>query len=98
MNLGTVAALLLAGVSVLATVVQTGSMEIAGRQALLLAVFVAVIAYPEVAEAVYRHTRRGIVRGGDGPTPGGMIRFVGWICLIAMVAVYYATAIAGGVH
>lgn len=98
MNLGTVAALLLAIVSVLATVVQTGRMEIAARQGLLLSVVVAVIAYPEVAEAAYRHTRRGSVRGNDGPTPARMIRLVGWICLIALVAVYYAAAIAGGVH
>jgi hypothetical protein len=95
-NLGTVAALLLAGASVLATVVHTGSIEIAVRQGLLLAVFVAVIAYPEVAEAVYRHTRRGSVRGGDGPTPAGMIRVVGWICLIALAVAHYATAIPGG--
>ena len=97
MDRSTIAASLLAGASVLATVVITRSVETAVRQAVLLAVFVVVIAYPELAEATYRHSPRYRARSGDGPTPAGMIRIVGWICLVALVAAHYATAISGGV-
>jgi hypothetical protein len=84
----TVAALLFAGVSVLATSV-SGDGSVAARHACMLLLPLAVIAFPEAIEAGYRHSRRGFAHGGEGPTPAIVIRVVAWGLLIVLVAAHH---------
>ena len=90
----TVAALIFASVSVLATAVRNDNAEASVRHACMLLLPLAAIAFPEAMEAGYRRSWRGRAHGGEVPTPAIIIRVVAWALLIVLVAAHHCMPVA----
>jgi hypothetical protein len=89
----TVASLLFAGASVLASAVHNGNVATSARHACALILPLAVIAFPEAIDAGYRRSFRGSAHGGEGPTPAILIRVAAVCLLIVFVAVHHCIAV-----
>ena len=85
----TLAALIFALASVLATTVQNGNAEASVRHAGILLLPLAAIAFPEAMEAGYRQSIRGFIHGGEGPTPAIVIRIVACGALVVFVVIHH---------
>lgn len=48
-----------------------------------------VIAWPDMIEALFRVSRSGFVHGGEGPTPGVLIRVAAWLLFVVIVVVHH---------
>lgn len=94
MDLVTIAALVFAIASVVVSMIFHGNSEAPVRHAFTLLFPLALIAFPEAMEASFRGTFRGMAHGGEGPTPGSLLRFVAWGLLVILVVVHHSMGFA----
>ena len=86
----TIAALIVACASVIVSSIFHHDAELPVRHAFALVIPLALIAFPEAIEAGFRSTLRGMAHGGEGPTPGSIMRFVAWGLLVVLVVVHHS--------
>jgi hypothetical protein len=93
-DLVTLAAILVAGVSLAASALLYDSLAMTFRFGCALLVPLAAIAFPEVLDAMFRRSRSGFSHGGEGPTPPLIIRVGAWLLLIVTIVAHHALALA----
>jgi len=91
----TILALVVAAGSMAVSAIFHGSSEFTVRHGLGLLFPLAVIAWPEILDRAFRHSRHGFSHGGEGPAPSAVIRVVAWVLLVTMVTAYHAMAFSG---
>ncbi len=96
MDRATVAALVVAATSVIASLVSGQSEVHCAFYGLWLIVPVLIIAYPEIAEWAFRTSRSGFVHGGESPVPPTMIRASAWVLLVVIIVVHHSMQYVGG--
>jgi hypothetical protein len=94
MDRTTIAALIVAFASVLASLAMDHNTVSTFRHASILLLPLAIIAFPEPFEDGFRCTFRGMAHGGDGPIPGTMMRISAWILLVAAIVARHFLAAA----
>ena len=95
MNRSGVWGLIVAGCSVLVSAASARNVEITVRHACSLLLPLAVIAFPEVSDVLFRRSWRGLAHGGEGPAPAVVIRLAAWILLIVLVLVHQCWGFLG---
>lgn len=91
----TVAALVVAATSVIASLGSGQDGVHCAFYGLWLAVPVVIIAYPEIADWAFRTSRSGFVHGGEGPVPATLIRASAWILLVVIIVVHHSMQYVG---
>lgn len=96
MERGTIAALIVAFASLIASVVWHHNARLLYYHAIALILPLGCIAFPEIVEAAYRSSFHGQVHGGSGATPAFVIRIAAWALLVVVVFVHHTVAFARG--
>lgn len=89
----TIAALVVAGVSVAVSFGVHPRAEVPIRHAFALVIPLAIIVFPGIIEAGFRGSYRGRAHGGE-PTPEVFIRVAAWVLLGVIVIVHHAMGFA----
>lgn len=87
--------LIVAGCSVLASAASARNVELTVRHACSLLLPLAVIAFPEVSDVIFRPSWRGLAHGGEGPVPAAVIRLAAWALLIVLVLARHCSGFPG---
>jgi hypothetical protein len=90
----TIAAAIFAGASVVASLLTGHDSGATSRHAFMLVLPLAVIAFPQLLDIGFRNSWDGMSHGGEGPTPGGILRIGAWLLLIALVIAHHSMAAA----
>jgi hypothetical protein len=85
----TIPAFVAAGASLTASLLVGDSIERMVRHAVALIVPLALIAFPEIADAAFRRSWSGFTFGGEGPTPATMIRVGAGVLLVVFIGTHH---------
>ena len=86
----TLAAIAVACASVAVSAALHPDVALPVRHAAALVIPLTLIAFPSANEAGFRSTFRGVVHGGEGPTPAALVRIAAWVLLVILVVVHHA--------
>lgn len=84
----TIAAFVVASASVIVSWVYHHDAKWPFRHACGLVLPLVIIAFPEAMETAFRSSFRGRAHGGE-PTPGSIMRVVGWGLLVILVVMHH---------
>ena len=87
---GTLAAIVIACVSIAASGLAGHDARVTAGHAVLLAISIGIIAFPDVINMGYRRTYQAMAHGSE-PTPALLVRIAAWILLLVLVISLHAS-------
>ena len=91
----TIPAFVVAGASLVVSAFFHGNLAGTVGYGCFMVLPLSVIAWPEVADAAFRHSWSGFTHGGEGPTPAPPLRVAAWALLLTVIVVHHFMAFRG---